>query len=112
MGINAYGLFSQMQSDTVYSGRSYELRRQLDVRKEQLDTLNSRDTLSTDQLKKRDQLQSAVNHLQSSLSKYESGSGPDGKANSVTYKNPGHYDGNATTPQDTYLKGFFVDIRL
>lgn len=31
---------------------------------------------------------------------------------SVTYKNPGRYDGNATTPQDTYLKGFFVDIKL
>ena len=30
----------------------------------------------------------------------------------VTYKNPGRYDGNATTPQDTYLKGFFVDIKL
>ena len=31
---------------------------------------------------------------------------------SVTYKNPGRYDGSATTPQDTYLKGFFVDIKL
>ena len=31
---------------------------------------------------------------------------------SVTYKNPGRYDGNATTPGDTYLKGFFVDIKL
>ncbi len=30
----------------------------------------------------------------------------------VTYKNPGRYDGNATTPGDTYLKGFFVDIKL
>ena len=30
----------------------------------------------------------------------------------VTYKNPGRYDGNATTPQDTYLKGFFLDIKL
>ena len=30
----------------------------------------------------------------------------------VTYKNPGRYDGSATTPQDTYLKGFFVDIKL
>jgi len=30
----------------------------------------------------------------------------------VTYKNPGRYDGTATTPQDTYLKGFFVDIKL
>ena len=30
----------------------------------------------------------------------------------ITYKNPGRYDGNATTPQDTYLKGFFVDIKL
>ncbi len=31
---------------------------------------------------------------------------------SVTYKNPGRYDGTATTPGDTYLKGFFVDIKL
>ena len=31
---------------------------------------------------------------------------------SVTYKNPGRSDGSATTPQDTYLKGFFVDIKL
>ncbi len=30
----------------------------------------------------------------------------------ITYKNPGRYDGTATTPQDTYLKGFFVDIKL
>ncbi len=30
----------------------------------------------------------------------------------VTYRNPGRYDGSATTPQDTYLKGFFVDIKL
>ncbi len=30
----------------------------------------------------------------------------------VTYKNPQRYDGNATTPGDTYLKGFFVDIKL
>ena len=30
----------------------------------------------------------------------------------VTYKNPGRYDGGATTPGDTYLKGFFVDIKL
>ena len=30
----------------------------------------------------------------------------------ITYKNPGRYDGNATTPQDTYLKGFFLDIKL
>ena len=30
----------------------------------------------------------------------------------VTYKNPGRYDGSATTPGDTYLKGFFVDIKL
>ena len=31
---------------------------------------------------------------------------------SITYKNPTRYDGGATTPQDTYLKGFFVDIKL
>ena len=110
MGIDTYGLFSRMQSDTAYSGRSYELRHQLEVRKEQLDTLNSKESLSSEQLKKRNQLQSAVNHLQNSLNKFESG--PDGKATSVTYKNPGHYDGTVTTPQDTYLKGFFVDIRL
>ncbi len=30
----------------------------------------------------------------------------------VTYKNPQRYDGSATTPGDTYLKGFFVDIKL
>ncbi|MCR5302267.1 MAG: hypothetical protein K6E49_07480 [Lachnospiraceae bacterium] len=30
----------------------------------------------------------------------------------ITYKNPGRYDGSATTPGDTYLKGFFVDIKL
>ena len=30
----------------------------------------------------------------------------------ITYKNPSRYDGNATTPGDTYLKGFFVDIKL
>ncbi|MCR5405311.1 MAG: hypothetical protein K6E88_00845 [Lachnospiraceae bacterium] len=30
----------------------------------------------------------------------------------VIYKNPGRYDGSATTPGDTYLKGFFVDIKL
>ena len=30
----------------------------------------------------------------------------------ITYKNPQRYDGNATTPGDTYLKGFFVDIKL
>ena len=29
-----------------------------------------------------------------------------------TYKNPQRYDGTATTPGDTYLKGFFVDIKL
>ncbi len=30
----------------------------------------------------------------------------------ITYKNPQRYDGGATTPGDTYLKGFFVDIKL
>ena len=30
----------------------------------------------------------------------------------VTYKNPQRYDGSATTPGDTYLKGFFLDIKL
>lgn len=30
----------------------------------------------------------------------------------ITYKNPQRYDGAATTPGDTYLKGFFVDIKL
>ena len=30
----------------------------------------------------------------------------------MTYKNPGRFDGSATTPGDTYLKGFFVDIKL
>ncbi len=30
----------------------------------------------------------------------------------MTYKNPQRYDGAATTPGDTYLKGFFVDIKL
>lgn len=181
MGINTNGLFSQMQSNSAYSGRGYELRRQLEVRREQLEKLEGQDTLNETQLKKRDQLQSAVNHLQGSLSKIESPvtKGKDitsldsqntlpeeGQAviksprsvagysvagysasgytstgysasgytspgysasgysvagytqaqykdtESVTYKNPGHYDGNATTPQDTYLKGFFLDIRL
>lgn len=111
MGINSYGLFSQMQSNSTYQNRSYELRRQLDARSKQLENLDSQDSLSESQIKKRDQLQSAVNHLQSSISKIESGTSPV-SSDSVTYKNPGHYDGTATTPQDTYLKGFFVDIRL
>ena len=159
MGINSYGLFNSGQSGSPYSGRNYELQRQLDARKQQLDDLDRMPSLSARQLEKREQLLHAVDHLSEKLnppavkpatdtsalngigrrdtedgimipkSKMDAASAyskMDPRAASrkgyaqneysnsgqITYKNPSRYDGNATTPGDTYLKGFFVDIKL
>lgn len=159
MGINSYGLFNSGQSGSPYSGRNYELQRQLDARKQQLDDLDRMPSLSARQLEKREQLLHAVDHLSEKLnppavkpatdtsalngigrrdtedgimipkSKMDAANAyskltPNSRprmgyaqneytnSGNITYKNPGRYDGNATTPQDTYLKGFFVDIKL
>ncbi len=159
MGINSYGLFGNGQSGGPYSGRNYELQRQLEATPHQLDDLDKMPPLSARQLEKRDQLLHAVDHLSGKLnppaakpaaetsslnsigrrdtedgivipkSKMDAANAyakltPGSKAGkgyaqneysnsgSVTYKNPSRYDGTATTPGDTYLKGFFVDIKL
>ncbi len=161
MGINSYGLFNNGQSGSPYNDRNYELQRQLDARRQQLDDLDRMPSLSAAQQQKRQQLLNAVDQLSGKLepkSPASSDKAPglnsigrrdteDGimipkrkmdavnaysgitgskpkrpnplyadneysNSDKVTYKNPGRYDGSATTPGDTYLKGFFVDIKL
>lgn len=164
MGINSYGLFNNGQSGSPYSGRNYELQRQLEKRQQQLGELDRMPSLSAAQQEKRQQLLHAVDHLSGKLNpKVESANTPakdtaslnalgrrdteDGimipknrmevakayssmdpaakrrpnpgyaqneytNSGNITYKNPQRYDGSATTPGDTYLKGFFVDIKL
>ncbi|MBO4890714.1 MAG: hypothetical protein J5574_06945 [Lachnospiraceae bacterium] len=164
MGINSYGLFNNGQSGSPYSGRNYELQRQLEKRQQQLGELDRMPSLSAAQQEKRQQLLHAVDHLSGKLNpKAETSTGQAGESSSLnsigrrdtedgimipknrmdvakayssmdpratrrpnpgyaqneytnsgtnTYKNPQRYDGTATTPGDTYLKGFFVDIKL
>ncbi len=164
MGINSYGLFNSGQSGSPYNDRNYELQRQLDARRHQLDDLDRMPSLSAAQQEKRKQLLNAVDQLSDKLSPKDAakdtstasssslnsigrrytedgivipknkmdaanayskiaGNRPKrpnpgyadneySNSGTVTYKNPGRYDGNATTPGDTYLKGFFVDIKL
>ena len=162
MAINSYGLFNNGQSGSPYSGRNYELQRQLEKRQQQLGELDRMPSLSAAQQEKRQQLRNAVDHLSGKLNpkaetapaketsslnaivrrdtedgimipknrmevaKAYSSMDPKAKrrpnpgyaqneytnSGNITYKNPQRYDGSATTPGDTYLKGFFVDIKL
>ena len=161
MVINSYGLFGGGQAGNEYSGRNYELQRQLQARQQQLGELVRMPSLSAAQQEKRKQLLNAVDHLSGELKPKSTSTGvseqqlnavgrrdredgiviPKNKmdvakaydymdpnaskrpnpgyakneysnSDSITYKNPGRYDGSATTPGDTYLKGFFVDIKL
>lgn len=161
MGINSYGLFGGGQAGNEYSGRNYELQRQLQARQQQLGELDRMPSLSAAQQEKRKQLLNAVDHLSGELKPKSGSAGDTGQqlnsigrrdtedgivipknkmdvakayasmdpnakkrpnpgyaqneytnSGSITYKNPGRYDGSATTPGDTYLKGFFVDIKL
>ncbi len=160
MAINSYGLFNNGQSQSPYSGRNYELQRQLQARQEQLGELDRMPSLSAAQQEKRHQLLNAVDHLSNELDPTKGVKSADSSlkavghrdtedgivipknkmdaarayssmdpatkrrpatgyaqneysnSGAITYKNPSRYDGSATTPGDTYLKGFFVDIKL
>ena len=160
MAINSYGLFGGGQPGGSYSGRNYELQRQLKAREQQLGELDRMPSLSAAQQEKRQQLLHAVDHLNGELNPKTAPKPSDSSLNaigrrdtedgivipknkmdvakayanmdpnakrrpnpgyaqneytnsgSITYKNPQRYDGSATTPGDTYLKGFFVDIKL
>ena len=161
MAINSFGLFGGGQPGSEYSGRNYELQRQLQARQQQLGELDRMPSLSAAQQEKRKQLLNAVDHLSGELNpksasteasshqlnaigrrdtedgivipknkmdvaKAYANMDPNARkrpnpgyvqneysnSGTITYKNPGRYDGSATTPGDTYLKGFFVDIKL
>ena len=143
MGINSYGLFNNGQSGSPYSGRNYELQRQLEKRQQQLGEIDrmpslsaakvesantpAKDTASYNAVGRRDTEDGIMipkNRME--VAKAYSSMDPAAKrrpnpgyaqneytnSGNITYKNPQRYDGSATTPGDTYLKGFFVDIKL
>lgn len=99
---------------------SLELKRQLSTRQAQLDQLNSRDTLSKEQLKRKQDLEQTVSMLSTKLEKKTSPSSsmtfPEGK---VVPKNPSVKNVSQSSiyakpnnSDNSYLKGFFFDARI
>lgn len=135
MGIHPYGLFGTNESNNPF-GSDYELRRQLATRQAQLSALSSKDTLSSDEEKRKNQLTNAVNQLSNRINKTAptehhsseqnkaavknttANTNPNAKAyiNSpdgvVIAKTPSTMKANPTTPSEDYLKGFFLDIKI
>ena len=126
--------FNSISNQNSINDPGYELRRQLDVRKAQLDNLNSKETLSQDQLKRKQDLEQTVSMLSNKLNKkinptsvstsiasqktYDEGTviakSPVGTKNpysAMQISNPKTVT-NINNKSDSYLKGFFFDTRI
>jgi len=96
MGIHPYGLFGTNESNTPF-GSDYELRRQLAARQAQLNALNKRESLSDNELKQKDQLTNAVNHLSSKINK-AAGTNPTASISSSSDSRSNSISTKGTTP--------------
>ena len=131
MGIHPYGLFGTTESNNSF-GRDYELRRQLSARQGQLDALNNKKELNSDDEKLKVMLTNAVNQLSTridkinnptTLPKQQETASP---ASNITARNAASIaavysssDGTVVnktqspkTSNPDYLKGFFVDLKI
>lgn len=106
--------------DNSNNDPSYELKRQLSARQAQLDRLNSRDTLSEDQLQRKKDLEQTVSMLSNKIDKkhgiVNSINTDDGvvvpKTNINSASVKGYYTNPKVNQTDSYLKGFFFDARI
>ena len=140
MGIHPYGLFGTYESNTPF-GKNYEIQHQLDVRQAQLNALSKKTNLSDDDIAKKEQLNKTINMLSNKLGNNASTAAtsqsnanensfaqqtknasntiagskaifPEGSVVSKN-QNAGIYSPNQVTSQDaSYLKGFFIDLKL
>lgn len=140
MGIHPYGLFGTYESNTPF-GKNYEIQHQLDVRQAQLNALSKKTNLSDDDIAKKEQLNKTINMLSNKLGNNASTaatSQSNANENSFTQQtknashtiagskaifpegsvisknqNAGIYSPTQVTSQDSsYLKGFFIDLKL
>lgn len=156
MGIHPYGLFGTVQSNTPF-GSDYEIKRQLETRRSQLDALSDKENLSEDDIAKKERLENTINMLSSKYDKqstsvkkasnlYSSSKSTDSLSKASTVKNAdnltkannlastanvsyngklftegtviakksndGLYGPNMTKEDNSYLKGFFVDLKI
>lgn len=129
MGIHPYGLFGTYESNTPF-GKNYEIQHQLDVRTAQLNALSKKTNLSDDDIAKKEQLNKTVNMLSSKLNNNSSTTASAALAtsankavtdNKTTFpegsvisknQNAGIYSPNQVVNKDSYLKGFFIDLKL
>lgn len=86
MGIHPYGLFGTNESNNPF-GPDYELKRQLAARQAQLSELSRKDSLSSDDEKRRSQLNNAVNQLQNRINK-AAGNNPTANSRLSESKSP------------------------
>lgn len=127
--------FNSINNQNSINDPGYELRRQLDTRKSQLELLNSKETLSQDQLKRKQDLEQTVSMLSNKLNKkinpslvstsnqstktFDEGT-VIAKTPVVKTQNPYNTMPYATAKpakavpntSDSYLKGFFFDARI
>lgn len=142
MGIHPYGLFGTTESNNAF-GANYELKRQLQTRKAQLDELSKKESLSDSDLKRQEQLTNTVSKLSDKLNKtsetdnYNSNrrtfvegtviAKPSPYANAISNQNANTTvnsqiakvtaNNQAAKPpvnniDNSYLKGFFLDIKI
>jgi len=106
--------------DNSNNDPGYELKRQLSARQAQLDRLNSRDSLSDDQIKRKKDLEQTVSMLSGKLDRKNGNSQslnineglviPKSSANTPSAKSI--YSNTMQKQPDSYLKGFFFDARI
>lgn len=85
MGIHPYGLFGTNESNNPF-GSDYELKRQLAARQAQLNALSKKDTLSSEDEKRKSQLNNAVNQLSTRINRTapKTDSGPFNDESDIT----------------------------
>lgn len=131
MGISAYDSYKNFSQNSIYD-RGYELRRQLETRQSQLDKLNSKEVLSSEQNSRKKDLEQTVSLLQGKLDKQlgttssqksvQKTSEPVKSGNQMTFpegtvigkssRPSASYNSSADNLSDSYLKGFFFDARI
>ena len=131
MGISAYNSYKNFSQNSI-SDPNYELRRQLEARRSQLDKLNSKEVLSSEQSTRKKDLEQTVSMLQGKLDKrlgiskdeknedkeqvskssYAQMTFPEGTVISKSAGPITPYSAKAQQTQDSYLKGFFFDARI
>lgn len=95
----------------------YDLKRQLSTRQAQLDRLNSYDSLTEEQAKRKQSLERTVATLSSKLNRSSApATTPSEEAPSTSipasYMKKTFAEGTVVKKDDSYLKGFFFDARI